>query len=302
MKTIQLTVLMVGLSLLVFKADGQPSFLTNGLIAYFPLSGNMNASFGNGYCITNNNGTLTSDRFGASNCAYYFSGANSYAIFAVTNIPLTNSPRTISLWMQSLFVGTRTIDEHIAGYGSFPSDEAFGFFIDHSTSDLDGYLGGAAVLTTYKATNQWVLLTHTFDGTNATVYVDGVLAGQLSVTLATQSNSLFTIGARYATELNGTITNFFKGNISSIRIYNVALSSNQVAQLYSLESTVPSSGIATYSNNPVVFFPTVNGLNYVVQMTTNLNSPVWVTVTNGVPFSGIQITNPPPNAFFRLVQ
>ncbi len=35
-------------------------------------------------------------------------------------------------------------------------------------------------------------------------------------------------------------------------------------------------------------------------MTTNLSSPNWVTVSNGIPIIGIVITNPPKNAFFRL--
>lgn len=62
----------------------------------------------------------------------------------------------------------------------------------------------------------------------------------------------------------------------------------------------PAVGIGTYSNSPVVFFPTVPGTNYVVQMSTNLATGNWVPVTNGVPFSGIEITNAPNPAFFRL--
>ena len=62
----------------------------------------------------------------------------------------------------------------------------------------------------------------------------------------------------------------------------------------------PTIGITTYSNTPVVFFPTASGTNYTLQMCTNLSSPVWVAVTNGIPFSGVQIINPPSNAFFRL--
>lgn len=65
--------------------------------------------------------------------------------------------------------------------------------------------------------------------------------------------------------------------------------------------TPPALGISTYSGDlPTVFFPTATGTNFVLQMTTNLTSPNWVTVTNGVPFSGVEITNPPSNAFFRL--
>jgi hypothetical protein len=63
----------------------------------------------------------------------------------------------------------------------------------------------------------------------------------------------------------------------------------------------PALGISTYGSQPAVFFPTATGTNYVLQMTTNLTAPInWVTVSNGVPISGIIITNPPPAAFFRL--
>ena len=64
--------------------------------------------------------------------------------------------------------------------------------------------------------------------------------------------------------------------------------------------TPPNLGIGTYSNLPAVFFPTVPGTNFVLQMTTNLSTGDWVTVTNGIPISGVIVTNPPSNAFFRL--
>jgi len=50
-----------------------------------------------------------------------------------------------------------------------------------------------------------------------------------------------------------------------------------------------------------VFYASTNGSIYTIQMATNLASPVWATVTNGVPVYGLQITNPPSNAFFRVV-
>jgi hypothetical protein len=68
----------------------------------------------------------------------------------------------------------------------------------------------------------------------------------------------------------------------------------------------PALGITTYSNQPVLFFPVPApfpasiGTNYVMQMTTNLASGKWVTVTNSVTFIGIQVTNTPGPAFFRL--
>ncbi len=69
---------------------------------------------------------------------------------------------------------------------------------------------------------------------------------------------------------------------------------------YSLPSSPPALGMSTYSGQPAVFFPTATGTNYVLQMTTNLNTGPWVTVSNGVSISGIVVTNALPAAFFRL--
>jgi hypothetical protein len=52
---------------------------------------------------------------------------------------------------------------------------------------------------------------------------------------------------------------------------------------------LPTLGITTYSNQPVLVFPlptsfpTSIGTNYVLHMTTNLASGNWVTVTNSIP-------------------
>jgi hypothetical protein len=63
----------------------------------------------------------------------------------------------------------------------------------------------------------------------------------------------------------------------------------------------PLLGISTYTGgNPALFFPTVTGTNFVLQMTTNLASGAWITVTSGVPISGVILTNLPNNVFFRL--
>ena len=61
----------------------------------------------------------------------------------------------------------------------------------------------------------------------------------------------------------------------------------------------PALGITTVGSLPVVIWP-VSGTNFVLQMTTDLASGNWVTVTNGIPFYGLQITNAPGTSFFRL--
>jgi hypothetical protein len=59
--------------------------------------------------------------------------------------------------------------------------------------------------------------------------------------------------------------------------------------------------ITTVSNQPVVIWPE-SPQGFVLQVTTNLASTNWVTVTNGIPFTGLQIPNAPSPAFFRLSQ
>jgi hypothetical protein len=67
-----------------------------------------------------------------------------------------------------------------------------------------------------------------------------------------------------------------------------------------LVSTPPAIGITTVSSLPVVVWP-ASATNCVLQMTTNLASGNWVTVSNGIPFCGLQITNAPADAAsFRL--
>lgn len=42
-------------------------------------------------------------------------------------------------------------------------------------------------------------------------------------------------------------------------------------------------------------------LNYVLQTTTNLSNGTWVAATNGVPVTGLQLTNSTPGAYYRLI-
>lgn len=79
--------------------------------------------------------------------------------------------------------------------------------------------------------------------------------------------------------------------------------SNTFAGLPTAVWPLPPAGITTYSNQPVVIVPYLAqsfGTNLVIQMTTNVATGPWVTVTNGVPILGVQLTNAPSPAFFRV--
>src|SRR5579862_7873648 len=54
------------------------SFLTNGLVAYYPFSENANDASGNSHNGTVNGAVLTTDRFGQTGQAYQFNGVNAF--------------------------------------------------------------------------------------------------------------------------------------------------------------------------------------------------------------------------------
>jgi formylglycine-generating enzyme required for sulfatase activity len=62
---------------------------------------------------------------------------------------------------------------------------------------------------------------------------------------------------------------------------------------------VTNLGIAAAGNQTVLFWSTTVS-NSVLQSTTNLASPNWVVVSNGVPLKAISVTNTSPAMFFRL--
>ena len=89
----------IGLSLTVKLWAQVPSYVpSNGLVGWWPFSGNANDISVNGNNGTVANSVLSSDRFGNSNSCYYFDGNNDY-IKIPTNILSTAQSTTISIWV-----------------------------------------------------------------------------------------------------------------------------------------------------------------------------------------------------------
>lgn len=114
--------------------------------------------------------------------------------------------------------------------------------------------------------------------------------------------------------LNGDIlVSASDSNGSVFRILNVNPSTGLWTTNFSITANVtgnslrfanppppPALGMTTYGGQPLVVLPASVGSIYSLQMTTNIASGNWVTVTNGIPFTGVQIPNAPNAAFFRL--
>ncbi len=95
----KLLLLVIGIVLSAQTLMAQvPSYVpSNGLVGYWPFNGNANDESGIGNNGTINGATLTSDRFGNSNSAYYFNGNQENIKIQNSILPSTPASFTISM-------------------------------------------------------------------------------------------------------------------------------------------------------------------------------------------------------------
>jgi Concanavalin A-like lectin/glucanases superfamily/Immunoglobulin domain len=239
---------------LMARAPAQ-SFFTNGLVAYFPFDGNANDASGNGNNGFAENTYSTTNQFGQTNSALGFEG-NSW-VYIPYSPSLFTSNFSVSLMFNSQ---TGFADFCLLRSGNVSSDPYLGYEI--SERDFDQFFGFSDFDGIYNANNfgheydsaecvtpignwqqdQWYNLTFTQCGTNAQLYINGVLISSAANTppyAPAQSSPLY-IGADAIDPATSDPTaapwDFFTGIIYDVRFYNRALSSNEVAQLYAYES------------------------------------------------------------------
>lgn len=234
--------------------------LNSGLVAFYPFTGNANDASGNGNNVTFNSATLTADRFGNPNSAYYFNGNSSYMV--VPNSPSLN-PSQISLvaivkpmgFYQGPCHGNVIINK---GNNDFNQPSRYRMRFDdnlytnqqncanpvpdvvHQNFYADFAANGAvsAPYLPYIVPDQWYCVVFTFDGSQANQYVNGILVGSRA------TSNLYIPGTEdlYFGSLNNpSFPYWFNGVIDDIRIYNRALNTAEVNALC-LQNTTLCAG------------------------------------------------------------
>jgi hypothetical protein len=292
MKTLRFIISIIAInSVLVIYAHAQ-SFLTNGLVAYYPFSGNADDASGNGNNGTVNGATLTIDRFGNTNSAYFFDGASGF--ISVTNSLLLSpvGDFCVSVWVDPTSYQSLPMAAISKAIASANNDASSSWFIAYEPADFglpntiqfqawpNFGINSPTILP--PPINQWHHLVFTYTrASNITAsYLDGILVDTRSESYETNDPNIFlTIGCQQSSTGGGDY--FFNGNIDDIRIYNRALSSNEVAQLYAIESApIVNIQKAVYlsSNN------LRTGSNYQIQASSDLinwtNQGSFFTATN----------------------
>lgn len=240
-----------------------PSYVpTNGLVAYYPFSGNANDLSGNGYNGTVNGAILTTDRFGITNSAYQFTSTG-----AVQNITtnysgvLGKNDRSISLWYLQDVISV--IDQQVlCGYGG----TGVGTTFDPTT--LSGRIGLDVQNIRRHYSNsiasQWNHAVFVYRGgysiSGVEVFLNGVRQNNAVLTFGNQATILNTTsGINF--RINASIlSQLFIGKIDDIGMWDRALTQDEITSLYqaevSCQSLVINSGTLS-SFNPAVYQSTI---------------------------------------------
>jgi trimeric autotransporter adhesin len=229
---------------------GQPStgeaqpFLGNGLIAYYPFDGNANDAVGTNHGAVVG-ATLVADRLGNQNSAYSFDGTT-YIQCPDAGLPSGSSARSVSLWIRIAAFGGIT---YPFGYGAGVASSAFYTCVDEVNSGgpyIEVGMAGGGDLPRWHGptTNVWYHVVVTYSNSLASLYINGGNPVQASRTYATALTGAFYIGGNFQAPA-GPPT--FFGAIDDVRVYNRALSAQEIAQLYQYEAG-PGSDCPRQSN------------------------------------------------------
>jgi hypothetical protein len=279
----------IAASSLVLTAYSQ-NFLTNGLVAWYPFNGNANDATGYGNNLTVNGPVLSTNQSGLANSSYIFN--NNTITGIVTNCPVSASDRTLSVWINTTDPGS---GGNLATWGIESTGQRFGLCVHGSrpyfvgsNSDLQG--------THTVADGLWHLIVATYSSGTLTLYVDGQPDSSTGLALNTVGNRLV-LGAD-----TGGGAAFYLGLADDVRIYNRALTTNEVNQLYNYELSSPCIPHGATATATMVFGFVVNatitdaGCGYsnppsvLIQGGGGSGATAVATVTNGR-VTGITITS-----------
>ncbi|MEL0161206.1 MAG: LamG-like jellyroll fold domain-containing protein, partial [Deltaproteobacteria bacterium] len=211
----------------------------SGLIAFYRMDGNGNDVIGSNH-LSIHGASLSTDRFGNSNQAYYFDGTDDYLV-STSNLGISGlTPRTLVYWQKAnKTVYGATNDgsyPHIVNWGNFTNFNGFGTYASDSANQMMGYGHFADVDSGEPLTNHWEIWAVSYDNSTMKIYKNGSLKSRAEFSLDTTDSRLW-IGS----VMNNT-GNFFQGSIDDVRIYNRVLTAQEIADL----ATEPDRGLSAF--------------------------------------------------------
>ncbi len=219
-------------------AFGQNS-LQNGLVAWYPFEGNASDMSGNGNHGTVNGATLGTDRHGQVNRSYIFDGIDDNIVIQEIN-SFEAQKHTLSVWVfaQQWHGDIMSKDGEASQrqwlIGSAPAN---GEIIAHVWTSSSFYQGKS--IFSLKP-NQWNNIIQIWNSSSLALYINGFLQSE------TQTFGSLALGDQPIRIGGGAPESFplwFNGSIDDIRIYDRALSAEEIRLLYDTETELPSGAV-----------------------------------------------------------
>lgn len=198
----------------------------NNLVQYWPFDGDANNAVSGGINAIVEGPTLTADRFGNENSAYYFDGNDRMKAGSAANFGTKSF--TANVWVNSTQTsGLGNILRTDGGY----YDGWFLRFLDGKIQIWEGrYEKYEVTSDNLYADGKWHMVTYVRDVENKVgqVYVDGKYVCQYKMTYGPNND--------HHTLLFGTYDDgeYYKGYMDDVRLYNRALTAEEIAALYVL--------------------------------------------------------------------
>ena len=198
----------------------------NNLVQYWPFDGDANNAVSGGINAIVEGPTLTTDRFGNKNSAYYFDGtgdrmnAGNAANFGTKSF-------TANVWVNS--TQTSGIGNILRTHGGNGHGWLFRFKYGKIEIWEGDYNDVGVVSETSYADGNWHMMTYVRDVENKVgqLYVDGSYVCNYNMSSPNDYNNTLWFGTYGAGE-------YYKGYMDDVRLYNRALTAEEIAALYVL--------------------------------------------------------------------
>lgn len=289
--------------LLIFSVCFTASFAqsSNGLVAHWNFNGNAKDISGNGHDGNIHGARSVAGYSGKPNTALSFNGSGDYIAvpydstlgldsFSICVFLKVNHTNSNSCQTEAII--SKGVPGAIGSYGISFSDNSFDhdctvytpgnnnyYVVTPAASDTDRLVVDGAPVDT----DRYMCLTGTYDGTNATFYVDGALVSSYSLP---QSSAFVNVPEAlfigYAGANPKGSENYFNGIIDDIRLYNRVLSAEEVKQFcYGTANSNDDGASDDPGNSHSIVSPNPNNGTFSVKKTTaNTNTLATLTVTS----------------------
>lgn len=286
MKHIYTLVVLLGLTSPIFAQE-------TCVIAEYPFTGDANNIVSNTYHGSVYGAQLTTDKNGQANKAYVFDGVDDY--IGINNQPVINTSNfTITAWINMagqgggvkqrnpVFVQRNNVvssgSSLIALFGEYVDNKVTFLVRNQSSGNLTPITAEGSVL----GHNEWHFLAAVKDSSFIKLYVDSNMVDSVPCpTLGAFNTNTDNadIGRHY---YNGVAKSFFNGVIDEVKIFDCALNSEEVLDIYGEEEIVkPPLDIADV--NPLEFYVYPNPAQSVLNLknTTSEDMKIQIFTLSG---------------------